>query len=59
MNIRGGFLFCVDMGDISECLSGGNDPRQREAFMIKKRERMGRMKEDVVVECSIMVCQRY
>lgn len=51
-NIAGGFLFCVEMGDISECLFDGNDTRQGEALTIKKRAIIGRMKEGMEEECS-------
>lgn len=31
-NIAGEFLFCVGMGDISECLFDGNDPRRGSTY---------------------------
>lgn len=36
MNITGGPLFHVERGDVSECLSDGNDSRQRDSFMIER-----------------------
>lgn len=51
-NIIGGFFFCVEMGEILECLFDGNDPRQGEALMIKKREIIGRVKEGMEEEWS-------